>query len=1852
MAQANQNVLDRHHSMNFSVSPEERQLLGITDEDIASFYDENLLLTPREIQENILSIIEGAYEEVPAFKALVDSDAIKDPNRLGRSAKVVDKLLMHLRGALPPEKKIAIKDDTFLMAHDMIRDTLQGKLRGPQAPAAVPEEQIAPITDSELSLFNLPRTALTEKTKWSDIKDSVLFFLGKLKGPDGKTVKNEATKGMPDDLKIQVLAKLFNDIRQKKLEASGGTLSPSDVYFIGKNVAQLKQIARSMVVPVPGKADPVYQNDLMEMNSQAGEAIKFIDRIQEISKDTKFTDAIDDLTRVLDTALPPVSLFEDRINNIQEEISKLGLSKAQISALTEIDIGSLSYNDPVKKLLDEQKVSLQAVQNELNKSGETPDLVLKRKTIEKQIKQLEDLSGKDTSGLKGAIEDYLSTLRTYKENIKTNISNKKLDETQQKTLATFSNLIDQMALIFSRLAREELLKARWEGRSGFLIRKENKTQPAPSVPGTAVEAMNKLAGDAAGYASKLEKFRGSGLSEAYKEIQDILWGDDKLPAIKGKLIDVLGFQDRIESIEKVFDSGKSPQEIKQEVSSLTQGTIYGSQIDDILNKSDDLQKLKNVITTILKKDRTIVSQREGVSHAEISLSDAVKYVNRLRTLIKKIKIEDKGTEAFDVIQWAAMLQNHIKTGKKPASSVLASAAYYLRKMAARLLCAEDGKSPEHRTYQSPAGVGSQAELKSSGKARPIIFRERITKMGKKALQSFFDEPTFVPDFVEEMEKAGLNRMLVHGSDLKEMDIEPILESVLKKVTGKKGNIENILGTKVMQEYKSKFNIATTEKDLEESRTRVKDLNNKISETEDKYLPKLEDYAQFIKDPIAATRSQLEELRGKGKEKGKREDISPRVVTKEVRPEDISAANYRSVLKQLATKYSTKNNAPDTIEFTESMFKQAKENEVAKKEPSDMSKKLPSEFIKQYMVWKKQLKNIKSSVDREKDSYKKAVELEKYYSFMMTVIQGLSEYLEYQSKVLRADDTMIVGIESFINSDAAKSEKAQFIQESRESLKKLKSSFDQQKKLFDSINKTHTDLSSVEDITRDQLDAIRDDISDKKVDMLYQVAISPDLVPDKETARKIKEQAKEHEKGLSFIIDRSTYKNNMNRLMTYKLKHRPFQITPGGDVTILGPERKKEFEQKLRESEELARKMKNEADSGMREIAYKKLESDLVHVKSSVEESTKLVETYEALIENIDYLSANKDTMDPSEYGKQVAALNALLKTMHLYKEDSGKDVNGSKKDVKTDKENLKITVQKEKEYLTRATENIKILEGIIEQARKEIETKLPPVNVDRQVEQLLQRLYRIRLMVQHNVDKPYNPREEENLLEDKIKQLHELESIPVNPVPGTSGELAYKRFKKEFDHQLDISTRDLEDLKKKNISKNIAPSTGAPSPVTPMVKTAAIEDTMPDLSPYEKALETKGIKPAPFMQELPKPKGWDIVENFFKEVKREYNFFKSRKEEGKDSPLQSQYLKNRLDQLENMAGAIDAYKNQKVTIGGDSVVFRDVMMEFEKTLTDYQDLLTKYTSQRDAAVDKVSYLQQELDHYNEMYDSETGEFKGLDPEEIANLKDIFLRMLYKDMERYWSSRVGKDLSVFGERDTNWYNNVFSTFKNVAKVRSNKKMLGLINKYKQETRSDFDDMINRTKSQQLEKERDKLLEGYEEYKVDPEISTRLKEFNTRIETLKKQEKQMDRVFNFMGSASLVAMQSDFEKMLREKSQQLSTVAQIEEPLKGTNVKLDDKATEETNKAIDALEEELPVIVEHAKESDLAEKDLKELKIMREERAPVPEAAPIPQAPTALPGKLAFDKTHRDFNLNILYGSHMQSKIAEMLSEELK
>lgn len=1888
-----QSIQDRTHALKYRVTPEEQQLLGITSEDIASFSDESLMHSPAEIMAAVEEIIMEAYRTSPGFRKIFEEDIADDPSMMAETSQVVAGLLDHLGSILPPERRTAIKTDTYSQAQDIIRDVLH-KQRTPQAPAQVQEEQIAPISPEELSFFNLKPEQLTAKTRWDAIKDHVLYFLGKLKNEAGKTIKNEATSKMPDEMKITILSKLLNDIRTKKLQ-TGEKLLPKDEQLFGKNLAQLKQIARSMVVRALGKEEPVYVNDLMEVNSKSGEVLDLIERITDVFSDHKLGQIISKMTDIIDQALPPVNYFQNKLEYIKDELSALELKKSQASALMDVNTEALTYSEPLKKALEDQQIALSDVTKQLKDKPDDEGLLLKKKNIEGQIGQLQDIQGKDTTALKKAIEGYLDMLRESKEKIKTSLTTKNLGD--MSILEEFIGLVNDLALKFGSLSKENMFKARWAGRSGYMVKNLSPESTAPTMSKEAADTVS-------GYTRRLNEFRGKGLVNSYQQIDDIITEDGGLPAVRGKLVRILSFADRKPEVDTLLTSGKDVEEIKSGIISLLGGRQYGKQLAEILSKHTDLGKIRQIVYNIMEKDPR---QYSDVSTEDIDLDVAIKMINKLRTLTKQLNFEDKGSEALEVLSWMADLGHHFKAPKKkPTSEKI--------KKLAMMMFAADGETPKGigvqgpegpRTYgpkgwgdradkyQNPAGVGSDTPMPSTGKAQPILYRSRQTKMGKKALQSVFAEPTFVPVLVEEMEKAGLSKGLLEGGKMPPVDIDKILETVLQKITGKEGTLENILDSKVLQAYKAEeYDLPRVQKDLDEAISRRKELNDKIDQVEKQYIPRLTSFALFIQNPIAAVQEKMKKgLTGEPEEKKKEDDVL--WMKEEVKPHTITPENFQKVLSDLSFRYAVRMpESPKKAKQAATDTEERPTRTVKKFLHSDLSKKLPTDFFKQYQIWKKILKDLKRGVDSKKDAYQRSVALEKYYSYMMMVIRNLKGFFGYQDDMMAADKQTIENLESFLRSGESRT----VVNKERAAarIKELKKAYTAQEQMYNTIKKEHPKLDSVERITNESLTEVRGDIKKKDIETLRGIAVSPELHPSKEKAREIKERAREHEKGLSFIIDRSTYKNNMNKIMTYKPPREKIEWPDNPEnPTFLPEERKKELEKAVEEAEKLKDQMKARLDYEHKVIALRDMEQKLKTITAIKNETERKVLTFEEALRQIPWseMLANQSKISEEnkgqltrgqidQFNKDMEIINGKVPSIFNDVKDMKKKLeaaqNAKERDTKVIDEYEKKFQDLLKTYNQQAEElkkekgkapvvdvkdqqQIEILEKEIPRLRAELEKTQPPELLKIKLTNLMQVLYRLRGMEQDTALRPKTPEQRLALLQEKLKSLEELKAMKIQVQPGTEEGQMYRKFLAELEQMLRTTQEALRQAQT----------------AAPMAKKAAIEDRGPDLSPYERALEERGKEPPPFIKEIKKPKGWEIVEDFFHNVKREHKFLSSESRK-KGTPIRTDFLERRLSQLQQMAKAIDSYKKQLIHIDWKApdpknpdkmidykqlVPFEETMNKFEELLFEYQDLVRKFTNQRNDTEKRIADLQQHVHDLKGLFDDE-GKFKGMSPEKLKSLKNIFLRLLYRDLESYWASNVGQQLSVFGERATDWYNNVYHTFKEVAKSRSNKKMLGMINKFKKETRSEMDDIIHRTKAQELEDERDELMKTLTEMGIDPETSPRLgeriKTLNTRIETIRKQEKQIDQVFNFMGAASIVSMQADFEEMLRKKIKKLDnevkqeTVSrgkehedlQKDEELAVQDVDLNDEAQQEVDKAIDQVEKALPVIAENKKDVDEAEQIIS---AMKEERGE-PVVTKKPEGPM----KMSYDKNHRDFNLNILYGSFMQNVIASMIAEEIK
>jgi hypothetical protein len=380
-----------------------------------------------------------------------------------------------------------------------------------------------------------------------------------------------------------------------------------------------------------------------------------------------------------------------------------------------------------------------------------------------------------------------------------------------------------------------------------------------------------------------------------------------------------------------------------------------------------------------------------------------------------------------------------------------------------------------------------------------------------------------------------------------------------------------------------------------------------------------------------------------------------------------------------------------------------------------------------------------------------------------------------------------------------------------------------------------------------------------------------------------------------------------------------------------------------------------------------------------------------------------------------------------------------------------------------------------------------------------------------------------------------------------------------------------------------------------------------------------------------------VVEDFMDKSKRELAGLEKQKKGRGWSEVSRPYMLERIEDLKRILPAIDAYKKQVVKIGPDAVPLRDVVVKFEDLMLKYQETMRKQMAQREDAEGRWARLQGQVDVLRSMFDPETGEYKGMPPEEIQNIKDVFFRLLYKYMDSYWSTRVGKNIAVFGERDTTWYDNVYRTFRSLSKVRSNRKLMSLLQGYKESTQSEFPKDASRRPSRikALQERLASIYQGYKDQGIDPVSRPEYRELSDRLQGLQAQRGQIGQIFDKMSATVEAAIHDGVADTIRDK-------ITGDKPPEDTG--LEKKVDEGVKETVSMVEAELPEVVQ----SELALKQMEYAVGSMEKRlgieAPVaPSEAPV----TSETPKTAYDKTHPDFDLKILYGSHMQEAMAKML-----
>lgn len=1641
MLQSEAQITERLKKIKVTLTPEERNILGIDEEDIQSFAEEELELTPEKLKDAIYDIIEKAYKESPQFKKLVEEDQRKSPEKFPRSAKVLSRFLKHLKSILPADKSSLISADPFKQAHDLI--SLIVKKQPKKEELAKPAEKVDPLSENELQLFDLKPPQITPDITNSQVTRAIRYFMGILKTPEGKRIKNEETKDMDADTKKKYIYRLLKQIRN--LKTKKGELKTFEKVWLGEDEDRLKKIVNSLVTKAPKKETGYLESDIYEVTSKAHDVATHLNRIIDMINSDKFERDVDIIEEDLKKALPKPSELEGAIDKIQSEVSKLNLNKTQISRLLETDPDSLNLTPAIsEETMRNLKGDFTKLQEQIKSKGMSEERKQRLQDIKRKVKNVQELSAIDTKDLFESAENYLGLLNKHKSDIR-DVFSKDIS----KRLGVIPKIIEMIGDVtrsFNNLTREERFRTKWRrGSWGRLFRKPK---------------------EAASYEDKYSKFI-SILREPIEEIKESAEEGGFLYTLRDKILSVM----ELPPESKLNPTGKDYRE-------------------------------------------------DPMAGEGPSLEEVTKGLEKIRSTLKKLSLPRKADEAYNIISWAASIPKHVSSGTKKASV-----------------------SDIIRSIFQGSGV------KIAGKAEPgwVIFRERLTKLGPKALKSFFDEPTMVQDFVEQMEREGLNKMLMKGGEEKPVEVVPAIQKIMQKAEGAKGDFENILGTKVMREIKSKHDIKKNKKNLDEAESRLKKLNEKLIELEKEYIPKIKKYEDFVTNPLKKIRDMLQEKKERRpeekKEPRKREERPP---VEKPKPDKIYSHNILSTLGELSRQYGLPH------------VRMAAADVPFKPTRGDKELVKPSDIKKQMFVYTKQLKDEADKIKEIDEPYKRAQRVRNFYEVALDRFKKHKNYIGSQIRgKLEADMQTVKSAEDFLRSEDSKELSDKARRQAQQYIDNLKRQINSEKEQIKAVENMVEQEQKMAENYRDHLEEVKKDLEDKEVEKMYEVAISPKMMPTKEEKKRIKERQKEKERVLGVLMDRDTYKKTMENLMKTYPKAKPVRETTGDVITKTLPseryeEYKKYLEERRKKLEEINRITDIKNRLFQQKAFYENQLKRLSGVKQDLDKTHKRMEDLEQLLSVKKWIEEHKDEIDSEEYKKNKEFLNELTDSLGI------EDVSPQRALAQERK-----ALEQLKEAISDQEKNIPEYKKKIEQINKALQTKDPGAENPQRIQSEIMKLKNEKNSVRSRADMTQAQRvaelkridEEINRLEEKLKLIRE--------------------------------------------------------------KSAAEEDK----SPFEITLETKA---APAIEKVKKLKDWGVVENFFDTSRKILRTLEERKEEEKIPESLRKTMDQYTEQLKTAIPFIDKYMKQIVDIAGEKVPIKDIAQKLDDLLTEYSEAYTKIIRQRDETAERVKDLRQKIRGFESFYDSETGEYRDFTEEEKDVLKDVFWRMLYRYLDYYWAQRVGKDIAVFGPRDTEWYNNVYKSFKNISEARSNRKLMNLLNKYKEETRSDFDDMANRLKSEELIKKRDDLVKRYRGLGEDPSKSETIKDLNTRISQLKKQEDQINRVFDEMVQAVHTSVHEDVKES-------------VEKNIKGD--KPEAKADLEKKKE-EAIKDVVGLLEEDISSMTKADEALAEVQNL------------IQKAESDLEAKKeASYRNHSDFNLRILYSKKMQDTIYNILEKEM-
>jgi len=1453
----------------------------------------------------------------------------------------IKKAILHSVGLVPAGDGVGAKT----LKEDKISEDL-----------VVPKEHY-PATEDELTIQEVIKDRIDDLGR-ADQMDLISSFLSYVKNKkdeagiplDKKTKEMFFDRGLKDSIKQFISIK--NEPATKKQKDK-----VDDPYVIRDRANSVQILMKSILKPLKDREkDTALERELNSLDKYLREALPYKQDVSERNK-------------VLKKMYKDLDLAEDPTDNERLKQALVLISKDDLSAIN----SSYLSKDNAAKEIDSLKKDIDSLMKE-NRTLEDRRTFLKKSLSEAGV-NLKD--GSLEEYLSSAASDFYATEKDLKEVDKSIENNKSRISIKNKKLEAFSK--------------------NWE------TLKDKVDKPGVQA---FLKSFNDYKEFLDSYSKKQEDFLPSigSIDKKFPRLMDLIDKSYKLVNVYNDLDRNLGlagyalqgdpihpFKTFIPSkkVDKSPDMEEDPVKklldiLAEEESNIDKKDLFAvaELISNIGDKIDGLglEDLEDIINNILKgkKDAT-----KDLGYYKDKLEESKKNLMKLRTYLVAISPEELFSKIRKKLSDLNTMKFLIPREEKSASEIL-KVASSIREAAWKMINAA-------RTRYVSKGPGWSVY----GKRYRIVRGQAIPAYQN----NLFDRPDFVSGFVDSLLSHGFNFFKTDDKgnftkDIKDFDtqIDKTVAEVLEK--GKE-SLDTKIFNKVGAARTLERNKGRALKELRSGINEINKLSVDAANIKNDYLPKLEEFAKFFKDPLAFLRSQVDAdtmdvLEGDLGSAPKADQVSRlerAIINKDIATIEKMVPLYRDTEERKKTLES-KDIVDDYYDIEKAKFKPYGEEQT---DPlaKEIIKNLKNRFLSKNRLTTKQredrlekaekdisnkkgdLKFLKdrNSFHKSMDVFLKAVSPKKKLVYNpydpnlfgsiapeVSIIDNSEELKKklYELKELETNKNM--SIKNWENA----SRLTKHIENIFKSYEVLKNNFERGgfKGPIQTINKELTKRGLSVDFK----------FSEDFEAFIKQMYI---FIEDAKKEPNISDEDKENLENL-----KDTLKKEVEE---YRSIEEEVESAPTEFTLNIGGKEVRGFENLKKQLDFLKSKMKS---MGIDEPGIE------INEKEDVAEAAKMNDEMSAIQTDLNKIS------------KQLSIQDALkkLKPIIVQYENLRKDYSGMAEKLREKFE---------------ASLTVKILRD------KGIMAELPKTD---SVEKLLTTLYGyLNLAKKKSKEIGLDYKELANIdrfkkhIKDLEREYKKLEKSLIEAELKTSVNVGGENLK-----GIDAILSKFDEYKNAKLAATGSGKGGEPGEDAP---------TLHDLATL--TLESKEKLETPKIKIREK----DILEYFLgkdvedlKETKEDISFL--------DKYLNDDLINKRKDLLMRKLTKIESVKkrkkllDKKYDIAGESLTLKEISERFRDILDEYIEKINKANKRRTELKKKIDKAQIELASIKDFVDPETGEYREFTEEEKKSYRDMFYQQLFFSLNQYWNTAPGRNF-IFGEKSDPPYTQVFNTFKNVT-----------------------------------------------------------------------------------------------------------------------------------------------------------------------------------------------------------------------------